>query len=363
VQLRQLPGTDIRVSEVSFGAGTAAGLFVNGTRADQLEATRKALELGINHFDTAPIYGFGCSEVNLGAVLQELRADVVVTSKINIPYQYLATDSIGSRIKQSIRESLTRLRRDHIDILLVHNATHFARSPAARSVLGDILPDLSLNDLLGPGGVWETVQQLKAEGLVRYFGVSGQDNNPAAVKALVGAGRIEVFNQPFNLLNPSAGFPGARGGSKVSARFAQEAPAFLDFEDVIEFGREHGVGASVISPLAAGALTEEALAGKPAPPVSDRAARFPQPGQYDRALRLARAFAAVAGQADMTLTELAYRFVLTTPGVTTLVGGFSTTEQVVQAADAASRGPLGQDVLSALNEVWQARSLEPVTAG
>jgi aryl-alcohol dehydrogenase-like predicted oxidoreductase len=64
----------------------------------------------------------------------------------------------------------------------------------------------------------------------------------------------------------------------------------------------------------------------------------------------------------MTVTELAYRFVLTTPGVTTLVGGFSTTQQVEQAADAASRGPLGQDVLGALNEVWQARTLEPVGA-
>jgi aryl-alcohol dehydrogenase-like predicted oxidoreductase len=242
VQLRQLPGTDVRVSEVSFGAGTAAGLFVNGTRADQLEATRKALELGINHFDTAPIYGFGCSEVNLGAVLQELRADVVVTSKINIPYQYLATDSIASRINQSVRESLTRLRRDRIDILLVHNATHFARSQAARSILGDILPDLSLNDLLGPGGVWETVEQLRVEGLVRYFGVSGQDNNPAAIKALIGAGRINVFNQPYNLLNPSAAFAAARGGLKVSPRFAQEAPAFLDFEDVIDSAVSTGWG-------------------------------------------------------------------------------------------------------------------------
>ncbi|HEX8968635.1 MAG TPA: aldo/keto reductase [Chloroflexota bacterium] len=353
MQLRQLPGTDIRVSEVSFGAGTAAGLFVHGSRADQLAAAERAIELGVNHFDTAPIYGFGCSEVNLGAVLRELRAEVLVTTKINIPFQYLATASIASRIKQSVRESLVRLQRDHIDILLVHNATHFGRGAAARSVLGDILPDLTLDDLLAPGGVWETVQELRAAGLVRYFGVSGQDNDPAAVKALIGAGRITVFNQPYNLLNPSAGFPQARAGSKLPPPFAEQVPGYIDFEDVIEFGRAHLVGASVISPLAAGALTQEALAGLPAPPVSQRAARFPQPGQYERALGLARAFEVVAGEADMTVTELAYRFVLSTPGVTTLVGGFSTLEQVVQAADAASRGPLADDVIRALNRVWQ----------
>jgi L-galactose dehydrogenase len=54
VELRQLPGTDIRVSAISFGAGPAAGLMVDGDRAAQRAAVEAALDVGINHFDTAP---------------------------------------------------------------------------------------------------------------------------------------------------------------------------------------------------------------------------------------------------------------------------------------------------------------------
>jgi aryl-alcohol dehydrogenase-like predicted oxidoreductase len=90
--------------------------------------------------------------------LREVAADVLVTSKFHVPAVYLTTASIASRLRQSVQESLTRLRRDHIDILLMHNATHFRRNlgethpnPAQPPV--DILPHVSLDDLLGPGGV------------------------------------------------------------------------------------------------------------------------------------------------------------------------------------------------------------------
>jgi aryl-alcohol dehydrogenase-like predicted oxidoreductase len=357
VELRQLPGTDIRVSEISFGAGPAAGLMVNGDRAAQREAVEAALEVGINHFDTAPLYGSGCSEVNLGATLREVGADVLVTSKFHLPAVYLTTGSIASRVRQSVQESLTRLRRDHIDILLMHNATHFRRNlgethPNPAQPPADILPHVSLDDLLGPGGVWETVQQLRSEGLVRYFGVSGQDNDPAAVRALIGAQKISVFNQPFNLLNPSAGYPMARAGQPVADEFVREQADFIDFQSVMEFARANGVGVSVISPVAAGALTTEAVAGEPPPGVSARARRFPRPGQYEREVGLARRFVRVAEQLGVSLTELAYQFALSAPGVTTVVGGFSTSQQLRQAAQAASRGPLTDEALALLRQAW-----------
>lgn len=54
----------------------------------------------------------------------------------------------------------------------------------------------------------------------------------------------------------------------------------------------------------------------------------------------------------MGLAELAYRFVLSAPGVVTALGGFSSAEQMIQAVDAAEKGPLGQDVLDALHRAW-----------
>jgi L-glyceraldehyde 3-phosphate reductase len=182
--------------------------------------------------------------------------------------------------------------------------------------------------------------------------VSGQDNDPAAVRALIGAEKIAVFNQPFNLLNPSAGYPAARDGRAVADEFVQEQADYIDFRNVMEFAQANRVGVSVISPVAAGALTSEAVAGEPPPAVSNRGRRFPRPGQYEREVGLARRFLRVAEQLGVSLTELAYQFALSAPGVTTVVGGFSTPKQLRQAASAATRGPLTDESLALVRQVW-----------
>jgi L-galactose dehydrogenase/L-glyceraldehyde 3-phosphate reductase len=67
--------TDLRLSPLGFGCGSIGGLLVRGEYPKMRQAVSRALELGINYFDTAPIYGNGQSEVNLGAVVRELRAE------------------------------------------------------------------------------------------------------------------------------------------------------------------------------------------------------------------------------------------------------------------------------------------------
>lgn len=357
MKLNTLPGTDLRISEISFGAGTAAGLMVSGTRAEQTRAVAAAIDRGLNHFDTASVYGFGASETNLGAVLKDLKADVVLTTKFNLPREYLSEGGIRSRMKLMVRESLVRLQRSHIDVFLVHNATHRQRNyrttaNPSLSALGDILPHISMEDLLGPDGVWEVAQELKRDGLIRYFGISGQDNDPDVVRVAIEARQIDVFNQPFNLMNPSAGFATARKGEKTPAKFSDAQADYIDFDDILDFADKHKVGAAVISPLAAGLLTDEAQNDVPAPEISDRGPRFPREGQYQREIALARRFFGIARQHDMGLAELAYRFVLSAPGVVTALGGFSSSEQMIQAVDAAEKGPLGQDVLDALHRAW-----------
>ena len=65
---RTLGRTGVRVSEVGFGCGTVGGLIVRGSREEQAQAVSRALELGINYFDTAASYGNGVSETNVGRV-------------------------------------------------------------------------------------------------------------------------------------------------------------------------------------------------------------------------------------------------------------------------------------------------------
>ena len=82
---RTLGRTGLSVSVLTFGCGAVGGLMTRGAPADQERAVARALEAGINHFDTAPLYGDGASEQNLGRVLAALKPDVIVSTKVRLP--------------------------------------------------------------------------------------------------------------------------------------------------------------------------------------------------------------------------------------------------------------------------------------
>ena len=68
MECRRLGRTGLEVSVLGFGCGSVGGLFVRGDRQDMATALARAIDLGINYFDTAPSYGDGLSETNLGLV-------------------------------------------------------------------------------------------------------------------------------------------------------------------------------------------------------------------------------------------------------------------------------------------------------
>ena len=86
----------MNVSEIGFGCGNVGGLLIRGTHEEQVRAVARAMELGINYFDTAMSYGNGQSETNLGRVLAELNAPVYVGTK----YRLFADD--GADIKGGV---------------------------------------------------------------------------------------------------------------------------------------------------------------------------------------------------------------------------------------------------------------------
>ena len=76
MKYRPLGRTGLNVSEIGFGCGNVGGLMIRGEHQDQVKAAARAMELGINYFDTASSYGDGVSETTPGKVLNELRSDV-----------------------------------------------------------------------------------------------------------------------------------------------------------------------------------------------------------------------------------------------------------------------------------------------
>ncbi|HMK67336.1 MAG TPA: aldo/keto reductase, partial [Stellaceae bacterium] len=86
MELRPFGHSGLRVSALGFGCGTVGGLMVRGAPADQERTVARALDVGINYFDTAVQYGNGASEENLGRVLRTLKPrHAIVGTKVRIP--------------------------------------------------------------------------------------------------------------------------------------------------------------------------------------------------------------------------------------------------------------------------------------
>ena len=107
MEKRKFGRTGLSISVLTFGCGAVGGLMTRGAPADQQRAVARAIEAGVNHFDTAPLYGDGASEENLGRVLAALKPNVIVSTKVRLP----AERNMGA-IAASLETSLRRLKRD-----------------------------------------------------------------------------------------------------------------------------------------------------------------------------------------------------------------------------------------------------------
>src|SRR5918911_867291 len=85
MQMRTFGRSGLRISVLGFGCGAVGGLMVRGDPNDQERALARALDVGVNYFDTAVQYGEGESEKNLGRILRKLKPpDAIVGTKVRI---------------------------------------------------------------------------------------------------------------------------------------------------------------------------------------------------------------------------------------------------------------------------------------
>ena len=118
MEYRQLGRTDLRVSAVGYGCGSVGGLMVRGDRNEMTQAVALAIDAGINYFDTARLYGNGQSETNLGQVLRELSAEVVVGTKVKLEAPDM--HDVAGAVVAHVEGSLQRLGRERVDVVSLH---------------------------------------------------------------------------------------------------------------------------------------------------------------------------------------------------------------------------------------------------
>jgi len=326
---RVLGRTGLQVSEIGFGCGNLGGLFVRGSHQEQLEAIKRALELGINYFDTAPSYGNGRSETNLGRVLAELQPQVTVATKVRIMSDDLK--DISGAVQRSLEASLSRLGRDSVDVVQLHSQVSMERGGI------DWRETINLEDVLGKGGVADAFDLVRSRGLVRYTGFTGLGET-TALHQLVDSSRFDLLQVYYNMLNPSAGLA-------VPSGFSGQ-----DFQQLIDAATARNMGTVVIRVLAGGALGGvEARTGHAAPSVGGT---IVSGSAYETDEARAEKLGFLITGDVTSRPQAAIRFALMQPSVSTVLVGFSSLRQLEEAAACSGKGPLPLPAMERLNELW-----------
>jgi aryl-alcohol dehydrogenase-like predicted oxidoreductase len=323
MQSRSLGKTGLTVSTLGFGCGNVGGLIIRGTPAERERAVARAMELGVNYFDTAPSYGDGESERNLGQVLKALKARVQVGTKFRLDPHEL--HDIPGAVARSLDQSLKRLAMERVDLFQLHNRIESARGAGALS-LGDVLNE-----------VVPAVQKLRQQGKVGFCGITALGETRALHQA-IDSGTIDTAQVCYNLLNPSAGIA-------VPSGFPAQ-----DFGGLLNRTRERRMGVIVIRVLAAGALSGVEARHPVAVPSVDPIATAPD---YRTDVTRAQRLGALVREGHAgNLIEASIRLAVSSDAVSTVLVGYSSLEHLEAAAAAVNRGPLPPATLQRLGALW-----------
>lgn len=281
MEYRDFGKTGLRVSEIGLGGGPL-GIDPN---ADYAPLLNRALELGINFFDSADFYSSYRSEEWLGKALSPHRDKVIIATKFGtIPGK--GKDFSVGHMRKSLEESLRRLRTDYIDIYQLH-------SPAP-AVLDD-------EELLA------ALQGVKKEGKIRCYGLS-TEGGQRGIEAIDKWG-VDSVQITFNLFHQDP-----------AERFFPEA-------------ERRGVGVIVKSPLDSGILGGDLDPGRPKK-LDDARERW---GEEETARRqqLFEGVKFLAEGTGRTWSQAALQFALSFDGVSTAIPGTTSVKHLAENASAA----------------------------
>ena len=331
MEMRTYGRTGMQVSVLGFGCGAVGGLMVRGDARDQERTVARALEVGVNYFDTAVQYGNGESEKNLGRILQNLKpANAIVGTKVRLPSADFGR--IADVVTKSLENSLSRLRRDSVDIFHLHNAITKdggGEALSIRQVLGEVVP---------------TFERLRTQGKIRFLGLTAIGDT-SALHQVIDARVFDSAQVVYNMLNPSAAVP-------LPANYPAQ-----DYGRLFDHTKAAGVGVIAIRVLAGGALSGSAerhpIASPPPEPIGSATT---YEGDIARARRLTPL---VADGFAANLTEAATRFAIANPAVGTILVGMATPQQFEDAFAAVEKGPLPAAAIERLATLRQGFADEP----
>ena len=261
MQQRTLGQQGLVTSAIGYGAMGISMGYGPGDDAEGAATIRRARELGVTHFDTAELYGWGANEKLVGKTVAPFRDEITIATKFGFTREF-GTDSRPEHIREVLDNSLRYLGVDHVDVLYQHRVD----------------PDVPIEDVAG------TVKEFIEAGKVKYFGLS--EAGPQTIRKAHAVQPVSVLQTEYSLFE-------------------------RDVEELFPVLRELGIGFVAYSPLGRGFLTGTA---KPAGEydVTDMRNGDPrwQPGNFEKNLEAVRRLTELAASKDATVAQLALAWLL-----------------------------------------------------
>lgn len=301
---RQLGSSNLFVSEIGLGC---MSLGTEQKKAEEVINT--ALEEGINYFDTADLYDFGDNEKIVGQALKNVRDEVVIASKVgnrwNDNKDSWSWDPSKEYIKEAVKQSLKRLNTDYIDLYQLHGGT--------------------IEDNIGQ--TIEAFEELKAEGFIKYYGISSI--RPNVIREYVDRSNIVSVMMQYSMLD---------------RRPEEEAMPLL---------QENGISVVTRGTVAKGLLSDRMLE-KASPSIKKNGYLDYSYEELEKVLPALKEKLA----SSRSLAEAAIQYNLSQPAVASVVAGASSPEQVRQNAKASNSLTLTQEEINLIRSITKANKYD-----
>ena len=311
MKYRKLGRTGFEISEIGFGAwGIGGKQWLGGNDDESTRALRRAMELGFNFIDTALAYGDGHSEKLVGKIIRDATHRMYIATKIP-PKNHLwpARPGIGIEnvfpydyILRCTDDSLRNLKRDTIDLQQLHvwNPEWLEREEWRRAF-----------------------EELKISGKVRAVGVSINDHQPDSALDLIRTGLVDAVQVIYNIFDPTPQ------------------------QNLFPLAQQKNVGVLARVPFDEGSLTGQVTEETAFDPKEFRAFYFRGDRKKQVVEHVARLQKELAG-ANGSLAEIALRFTISHPAVSTVIPGMRTVRNVERNAAVSDQGPLDASTLQLL---------------
>lgn len=313
MKYRVLGRTGIKVSEVGYGAWGIGGELWSGSRDDEsMKALRTAVDEGLNFIDTALAYGNGHSERLISKLLKEHPGKLSVSTKIPpkngqwpaAPNSKLRDVFPHKYIIECVEKSLKNLAVDRLDIEQFH-------------VWND--------DWANDNEWWDAIQSLKEQEKIRFVGISINDHQPENAIETGKTGRIDSYQVIFNIFDQSP------------------------IRKLFPFCQKENIGIIVRVPFDEGSLTGSITLDTKFPPSDFRHKYFTDERKKEVVRRVAK-LKDFLGKEAATLPELALRFCLSFPPVSTIIPGMRTSRNVLANCAVSDGRFLSPSLLEELRE-------------